>query len=38
MVYNLDDWKDKPMDESGEDNDEIVNYMSFYLAPLLDDD
>ena len=38
MVYNLDDWKDKPMDEGGEDNDDIVNYMSFYLAPLLDDD
>ena len=37
LTYNLDDWKDKE-DENDEENNNIDNYISFYLAPLLEDE
>ena len=37
LTYNLDDWKDKE-DEDDEENNNIDNYISFYLAPLLEDE
>ena len=40
LTYNLDDWKDKPTDDDEEQEEEqsIDNYISFYLAPLLEDE
>lgn len=39
ISYNLDDWKDEKSENDDEENEtEMTNYISFYLAPLLEDD